>query len=131
MPPCYTKLFTSQTYEQAKPEAQTLKANTPRQKAIHKAVREILPLVPYSDFTAVVSAARSKHMKDLLPTNAAFLSAVAHIRHQYTDYDELLEEGYDQDSARFFVASAIDEQLAEWGCKRGLEAIDPLDDLKE
>lgn len=101
-----------------------MKANTPRQRAIHKALREMIPHAPYSDFEAIALAARSKHMRDLTPVNGAFLATVAHIRHRYTDYDELRDEGYDKDSARFFVAAPIEEQLLLWGCSRGLDPFD-------
>ncbi len=99
-----------------------LKANTPRQKAIQKALRELIPLAPYADFEPINIAARAKHMRDLLPVNGAFLATVAHIRHRYTDYDELRDEGYDHDSARFFVVDTINEKLQEWGASRGLES---------
>ena len=98
-----------------------MKANTPRQRAIHKAIRDLIPQVPYADFTEIAVAARSKHMRDLTPVNGAFLATIAHIRHQYTDYDALRDEGYDHDSARFFVAGAIEEKLQEWGSSRGLD----------
>ena len=98
-----------------------VKANTPRQKSIHKAVRELIPLVPYSDFVAIVMAARSKHMRSLTPVNGAYLATIARIRHQHTDYDQLRDEGYDHDSARFFVADAIEDKLREWGSSRGLD----------
>ena len=35
-----------------------------------------------------------------------------------TDYDTLLADGYDQDSARFFVAAEMDDVLARWGATR-------------
>ena len=38
---------------------------------------------------------------------AAWLSLVAYVRHTFTDYDELLREGYDQESARHFVTDEI------------------------
>lgn len=101
-----------------------MKANTPRQRAIHKALREMIPHAPYSDFEAIALAARSKHMRDLAPVNGAFLATVAHIRHRCTDYDQLRDEGYDRDSARFFVAEPIEEQLRLWGCTRGLSSSD-------
>lgn len=101
-----------------------MKANTPRQRAIHKALRELIPLAPYGDFEAIALAARSKHMRDLAPVNGAFLATVAHIRHRYTDYDALRDEGYDKDSARFFVAEPTEEQLRLWGCTRGLGSAD-------
>ena len=100
---------------------QDLKANTPRQRAIHKALRELIPLAPYADFAPIAEAARSKHMRSLTPVNGAFLATIAHIRHQHTDYDDLRDEGYDHDSARFFVADAIEEKLREWGSTRGLD----------
>ena len=98
-----------------------LKANTPRQKAIHKALRELAPHAPYADFEPIVTAARGKHMRDLSPVNGVFLATIAYIRHTYTDYDDLRDEGYDHDSARFFVADAINEKLEEWGSPRRLE----------
>ncbi len=95
-------------------------ANTPRQKSIHKALRALIPLAPYADFEPIATAARSKHMRDLTPVNGVFLATIAHIRHRYTDYDDLRDEGYDHDSARFFVADAIDEKLREWGSSQQL-----------
>ena len=105
-----------------------VKATTPRQRAIRKALRELIPLAPYSDFSPIALAARQKHMRDLTPINGAFLATIAHIRHVHTDYDELRDEGYDHDSARFFVADAIDEKLKEWGSKSSLEDVNPSDD---
>ena len=98
-----------------------MKANTPRQRAIHKAIRELIPQVPYADFIAIATAARSRHMRDLTPVNGAFLATVAHIRHQHTDYDMLRDDGYDHDSARYFVAADIEDKLRDWGSTRGLE----------
>ena len=59
------------------------------------------------------------------PEAAAWLSLVAYVRHVLTDYDELLRQGYDQDSARFFVTDAINERLAAWGVRRRLTSDDP------
>ena len=55
---------------------------------------------------------------------AAWLSLVAYVRHTFTDYDELLAEGYDPDSARHFVASGMDKILQAWGVRRRLTAQD-------
>lgn len=101
-----------------------MKATTPRQKAIHKALRNLIPLASYADFTSIAEAARGKHMRDLTPINAAFLATVAHIRHRHTPYDELRDDGYDHDSARFFVADMIDDTLRAWGAPRGLDGAD-------
>ena len=48
--------------------------------------------------------------------NGSWLSLiVAYVRHTFTDYDELLAEGYDADSARHFVAAGMDKILQAWG----------------
>ncbi|MEE9374952.1 MAG: DUF2293 domain-containing protein [Rhizobiaceae bacterium] len=101
-----------------------MKANTPRQKSIHKAIKELVPHAPLADFEPIAEAARSKHMRDLLPVNGVFLATIAHIRHHYTDYDDLRDEGYDHDSARFFVHNAINEKLTDWGSPRRLNKND-------
>jgi hypothetical protein len=56
--------------------------------------------------------------------SAAWLSLVAYVRHALTEYDELLTQGYDRDSARYFVAAEIDAILAGWGAARGLQPED-------
>jgi hypothetical protein len=38
------------------------------------------------------------------------------------DYDELLREGYDQDSARYFVAAELTAILESWGVRRRLSS---------
>ncbi len=99
-----------------------VKANTKRQQGQLRALRDFIPLAPYADFSAIALAMRANHMRSLTPVNAAFLATVAHIRHMHTEYDSLRDEGYDHDSARFFVADAIDAQLLEWGAPRGLDS---------
>jgi len=39
-----------------------------------------------------------------------------------TEYDDLLAQGYDQESARFFVAAEIDAILESWGVRRRVGA---------
>ena len=46
----------------------------------------------------------SAGLKSAAPETAAWLSLVAYVRHVFTDYDDLLAQGYDRDSARHFVA---------------------------
>ena len=117
---CYTTYTVRQTDNGGK-----LKANTPRQKAIHKAIKDLIPLAPYSDFMPIAEAARARHMRNLTPVNGVFLATVAYIRHVYTEYDALRDEGYDHDSARYFVVDAIDQKLQEWGATRSVtEAVD-------
>ena len=62
--------------------------------------------------------------KTSAPEAAAWLSLVAYVRHAFTDYDDLLAQGYDQDSARHFVAAEMDAVLGEWGARRKLSSDD-------
>lgn len=91
---------------------------TARQRAIGKALTALLPIVPYSDSEPIRAAAQAPHMKTLPPSTAVWLATVAHIRHVHTDYDALRDEGYDKDSARFFVLDAINTKLTEWRATR-------------
>lgn len=99
-------------------------ATTRRRKAVAEALSLLLPGAPYADIEAIRYEAGS-HMRDLPPSIAVWLSAVAHIRHRYTDYDALLQEGYDRDAARFFVVDRINEILTTW---RSTRLLDPDDE---
>ncbi len=77
--------------------------------------------MPSHEFGAVVDhAIDSRGLRTAVPETAAWLSLVAYVRHAFTDYDELLAQGYDQDSARFFVADEIAAVLGRWGVARRL-----------
>ncbi len=90
---------------------------------IEDALRRLVPKIPPHEFGAVVDhALDSRGLRAATPETAAWLSLVAYVRHALTEYDELLAQGYDQDSARYFVADAINEVLASWGAKRTLSA---------
>jgi len=99
---------------------------TGRQRAIGKALTALLPLVPFSDAERIRSEAGAPHLRSLPPAVAVWLAAVAHVRHQHTDYDRLLAEGYDRESARFFVVEDINRVLTAWRATRLLdpEALD-------
>lgn len=97
---------------------------TARQTAIGKALTALLPLAPYADTEKIRSKAGARHLKSLPPRIAVWLATVAHVRHEHTDYDRLLAEGYDRDSARFFVVDAINAVLTRWRATRLLEADD-------
>lgn len=95
--------------------------STLRQKAIAKSLTLLLPAVTYSDSEPIRAAALAPHMKTLPPSVAVWLATIAHVRHQHTDYDALRDEGYDKDSARFFVLDAINAKLTEWRATRLLD----------
>jgi hypothetical protein len=97
----------------------------PTRTEIETALRRLAPRIPPHEFGAVVDHARdSRGLKASLPETAAWLSLVAYVRHALTDYDDLLAQGYDQDSARFFVAGEIEATLERWGVARRLATDD-------
>jgi hypothetical protein len=88
---------------------------------IETALRRLAPRMPRHEFGAVVDhALDSRGLRAATPEAAAWLSLVAYVRHSLTEYDDLLTQGYDQDSARFFVAEEIERVLAKWGVRRRL-----------
>jgi hypothetical protein len=101
-------------------------AGTNRQRAIAKALTALLPLAPYSDTERIRADANQPHLKALPPSLAVWLATVAHVRHAHTEYDKLIdEEGYDRESARFFVVDQINEVLTRW---RATRLLDPDDE---
>jgi hypothetical protein len=88
---------------------------------IEAALRRLAPHIPAHEFAAVVDHARdSAGLRTASPEEAAWLSLVAYVRHVFTDYDDLLQQGYDRESARFFVAKEVEAILTEWGVRRRL-----------
>lgn len=100
-------------------------ASTNRRRAIDKAVTALLPMAPYADTEKIRDEAGAKQMKTLPASIAVWLATVAHIRHAHTDYEKLLAEGYDRDSARFFVVDQINDWLTRW---RATRLLDPDDE---
>jgi hypothetical protein len=92
---------------------------------IEIALRRLAPRIPPHEFAAVVDhAIDSPGLSVATPETAAWLSLVAYVRHTFTDYDELLRESYDQESARHFVTDEIAATLTGWGVRRRLSAED-------
>jgi hypothetical protein len=92
---------------------------------IENALRRLAPRMPAHEFGAVVDhALDSRGLNKASPEAAAWLSLVAYVRHVCTEYDELLQQGYDRESARFFVADEIESILSSWGVRRRLASED-------
>ncbi|MBD0414699.1 DUF2293 domain-containing protein [Oryzicola mucosus] len=100
---------------------------TGRRRSIAKALTLLVPLAPYADTEKIRADAGARHMKTLPPSIAVWLATVAHVRHVHTDYDKLLGEGYDRDSARFFVLDQVNATLTRW---RATRLLDPDDDAE-
>lgn len=93
----------------------------PRRAQVEDALRRLAPLLPEHEFGAVGDHAMdSPGLRGASPEEAAWLSLVAYARHVFTDYDELLAQDYDQDSARHFVTDELREVLTAWGVRRRL-----------
>ena len=101
-----------------------MSARTGRQRALAKALTALLPAAPYADMEKIRAEAGAAHLKTLPPSIAVWLAAIAHVRHAHTDYETLLAEGYDRDSARFFVIGQINDVLTRWRATRLLDADD-------
>jgi hypothetical protein len=90
-----------------------------RREAIESAVRSLAPRIPRHEFEAVTDhALGSRGLRTASPEAAAWLSLVAYIRHALSEYDSLLAEGYDVESARYFVVEEINRVLEQWGSPR-------------
>ena len=86
---------------------------------IEKALLVLAPQIPDYEASAIADHAMdSAGLSAASAQAAAWLSMVAFVRHALTEYDSLLEEGYDQESARHFVAADIQAVLREWGVMR-------------
>jgi hypothetical protein len=92
---------------------------------IESALRMLAPRIPLHEFQAVSDHAMdSPGLSTASPESAAWLSLVAYVRHVFTEYDDLLAQGYERDSARFFVLADMEAKLTEWGVRRKLNQDD-------
>ncbi|MGU3360298.1 DUF2293 domain-containing protein [Methylobacterium sp. M6A4_1b] len=90
-----------------------------RREAVTAVLARLAPRLPEFETEAVVDRAlASPGLRNARPDNAAWLALVAYARHVFTEYDTLLDEGYDRDSARHFVLDDLNAVLAEWGSRR-------------
>ena len=94
-------------------------------KEIEVALRHLAPTLPAHEFGSVVDhAVDSRGLGHASPGTAAWLSLVAYVRHVFTEYDDLRDQGYDEASARFFVMEEMEAVLTEWGVRRRLTSQD-------
>ncbi|MCB1415531.1 MAG: DUF2293 domain-containing protein [Nitratireductor sp.] len=96
----------------------SLPGTAKRRKQLNEAIRTLLPRASLESHRQVLAVAEQGHLRHLPAAIAAWQAATTVVRHEYTDYDRLLVEGYDRDSARHFVREEMNTQLAEWGCLR-------------
>lgn len=90
-----------------------------RRLRIAEALQRLAPRLPRFEREAILDHAEdSRGLRQASPENAAWLAMVAYTRYVFTDYDALLAEGYDVDSARHFVLDETNAFLEEWGSPR-------------
>jgi hypothetical protein len=95
--------------------------STLRNQSLRKALRNLAPLIPFADSEPVLERAAKLMRADLSIGAALWLALVAHVRHQHTEYDALLAEGYDRDAARHFVVEETEAVLRNWGCGKRID----------
>lgn len=87
-----------------------------RRSAVAGALLHLAPRLPAFEAGAVLDRAlASPGLRRAAPVTAARLALVTYARHVFTEYDDLLADGYDRDSARHFVLDDLNEALAAWG----------------
>jgi hypothetical protein len=106
---------------------QKMTLSTKRQRDIAKALTQLIPGAPFIDAEPIRVLAAKRKFKALPAPTAIWLAAVTHIRHVHTEYDALLDEGYERDAARHFALEDINAKLTEW---RATRLIDPSEELE-
>jgi hypothetical protein len=95
-------------------------------KLFAKRVRELFPSCPYGREVAIAEhsclkysgrVGRTEEAKNL-EKEAIRLAVIAHIRHEETEYDELLSRGYERWEAREEVENEVIRILSQWESSR-------------
>ncbi len=87
-----------------------------RRARVADALRRLAPRLPEFESEATLDRALlSPGLRNAAPETAARLALLAYARHVFTEYDDLLADGYDRDSARHFVLDDLNAALAGWG----------------
>lgn len=102
--------------------------STKRQREIAKALTLLAPRAPFSDAEPIRVLAATRKYRRLPAPTSVWLAIVSHIRHVHTDYDQLLDEGYEKDAARHFVLESINAKLTDW---RATRFLNPNEDEEE
>ncbi|NVK34712.1 MAG: DUF2293 domain-containing protein [Rhodobacteraceae bacterium] len=72
------------------------------------------PGVPFADALKIIEIASAGHLRHLPASIAIQQALTSYVRHEMTDYDALLDEGYDRDAARHFVMGDMEDILNDW-----------------
>lgn len=92
-----------------------------RSQQIEQCLLRLAPKADPRDLAAILDhALHSKGLRKAAPDKAAWLSLESWLRHNASDYEDLLEQGYDMESARHFCRDQINAALDAWGCPKRL-----------
>ena len=92
------------------------------------ALLSLAPRLPKHEMAVVLDHAMDRpQLRNAAPETAAWLSLVAYVRHAMIEYDELLDGGYDVESARHFVLAPMQAILDGWGARRPIVSDDFAD----
>lgn len=83
-------------------------------KYIRKIISNMFSTIPYYDAEYIIISAQSPHLKHLPISIATWLCSISYIRHNYTDYDSLLQKGFGKEAARYYTAQQINDILHKW-----------------
>lgn len=90
-----------------------------RKRNIEAAILALAPSIPVRDLAEIAAhALASKGLSKAAPEKAAWLSLVAYVRHNFTEYEALLDDGYGAEAARHFCVEPTNTVLARWGARR-------------
>lgn len=89
-----------------------------RLRQVRKTLKLMIPKATLYDFQKIMEIAEGSHLRHLPSPILAWRSVTTHIRHNHTEYDALLEEGYDVESAKHYVLEAMNETLEIWGATK-------------
>lgn len=92
-----------------------------RLREVRKTLKLMIPKASLSDFQKTMEIAERSHLRHLPSPILAWRSVTTHIRHNHTEYDSLLEEGYDIESAKHFVLEMMNETLELWGATKRID----------
>ena len=90
-------------------------SKTQRQKEMQSALEALVPFISYADAKEIKEKANTPNLRKLPAKIATFLAMTSYIRHTYTNYDEMLDEGIDREAARYCVAIDMEEKIRTWG----------------
>lgn len=101
-----------------------------RMRQVRKTLKLMIPNASLSDFQKIMAIAEGSHLRHLPSPILSWRSVTTHIRHNYTEYDALLEEGYDIESAKHFVLDVMNETLELWGAIKRIK-VEELEESEE